>query len=887
MASFTDKVPQFNPYIEQLPVEAMVKVGMEKQRRYDEGVQKIQSQIDNIAGLDIAKDAHKTYLQSKLNELGSRLKTVAAGDFSNYQLTNSVGGMTNQIVKDPIIQNAVYSTQVIRKGQAELDNAKKEGKSSVQNEEWWNKQINDWEQNPDLATKFTGSYVQYTDVDKKLREIAEKVHEIDTSIDIPYKRDAQGNTLYYVTDPKTGQSTVSTDPNSGGTPKVDDAMLRIKTKGKPAEKILGNFMSSLNENDQRQMRIDSWYHYRGVTKDSMIADVTSNYNNAKHLQFSQIVNLSTELQTNTKLSESDKSAIQAKINDLNEQSKKGTLDAEYQRQVSEIANASDIESYKYKIYADKYLTKLAKDMSYESYQKEYMNNPYFQADMQKKNLQFKYENMARMQNNWKMDYAFKQYALERRLEAAAKKGQVKEEDLAQFTSDPIPTGEHAPTMELIAQQIDAIKNPSTGAIAQLDAKFAPLVSATKDMADNTQKKAYLDNLMDSYTRDSSFITKQTDPEVIKYLRTRKQYEDEAALKHSLLLEAEEKAGMYNEAMDAVVGAEPGMAISSGINYTAKDMLDFSTKLRNFYTKEGVAAGLYSASATKELDKEGLLKSYRGTKFEPLVVAHLKHLNGDPMTQEEKAMSSRAQGLYEKYMGTAAMIAKDKNTFQSKYLAERLPEFQTMSSGLLETNKPDMKAVERLVDMKYKHSMETKGKIDSDLDKDYNAATVDAIMKDKDRRIILTKRQDGTAELILRSEKAGEQKISMTSKQFRDSFPMYAIENPMTDYGRMIVANPNRTTNINGTDRPEAAVSARINGSSMPGLARTDYADQVRADIRGGSDPNEYQVILYVNKGNGTWIREAMNPEYVNSAGVTAILNSIGTVTIEQILKNHK
>jgi hypothetical protein len=28
MASFTDAIPQFNPYIQQLPVEAMVSVGM-------------------------------------------------------------------------------------------------------------------------------------------------------------------------------------------------------------------------------------------------------------------------------------------------------------------------------------------------------------------------------------------------------------------------------------------------------------------------------------------------------------------------------------------------------------------------------------------------------------------------------------------------------------------------------------------------------------------------------------------------------------------------------------------------------------------------------------------------------------------------------------------
>ena len=121
MASYTDSIPQFNPYVQQLPVEAMVQVGMEKQKRYDEGIQKIQTSIDNIAGLDVATDVDKAYLQSKLNQLGNDLRIVGAGDFSNFQLVNSVNGMTNQIVKDPNVQNAVYSTARLKKEQSKKE----------------------------------------------------------------------------------------------------------------------------------------------------------------------------------------------------------------------------------------------------------------------------------------------------------------------------------------------------------------------------------------------------------------------------------------------------------------------------------------------------------------------------------------------------------------------------------------------------------------------------------------------------------------------------------------------------------------------------------------------------------------------------------------------
>ena len=84
MASFTDKTPTFNPYVAQQPVEAMLKVGMHKQAQYDAGYEKIQSSIDRVAGLDIAKDIDKQNLQTKLSSLGDNLRFVAAGDFSNF-----------------------------------------------------------------------------------------------------------------------------------------------------------------------------------------------------------------------------------------------------------------------------------------------------------------------------------------------------------------------------------------------------------------------------------------------------------------------------------------------------------------------------------------------------------------------------------------------------------------------------------------------------------------------------------------------------------------------------------------------------------------------------------------------------------------------------------
>ena len=81
MASYTDNLQlltSFTPYREQLPIETMAKVGMQKQQMYNEGVQKIQDSIDKVAGLPVIREVDKQYLQSKLNSLGTKL----TGDFS-------------------------------------------------------------------------------------------------------------------------------------------------------------------------------------------------------------------------------------------------------------------------------------------------------------------------------------------------------------------------------------------------------------------------------------------------------------------------------------------------------------------------------------------------------------------------------------------------------------------------------------------------------------------------------------------------------------------------------------------------------------------------------------------------------------------------------------
>ena len=160
MASFTDSTPQFNPYISQLPVEAMVKVGMAKQQKYEEGVTKIQSYIDSIAGLDVMRGVDKGYLQNKLNELGNNLRVVAGGDFSNFQLVNSVSGMATQITKDKFVRAAVQSTAHHRQEMQRMEDDRKNGKLTPDNENYYNKKFYNYLNNNNLGEE-DGSTINF------------------------------------------------------------------------------------------------------------------------------------------------------------------------------------------------------------------------------------------------------------------------------------------------------------------------------------------------------------------------------------------------------------------------------------------------------------------------------------------------------------------------------------------------------------------------------------------------------------------------------------------------------------------------------------------------------------------------------------------------------
>jgi hypothetical protein len=270
MASYTDQISQFNPYVSRLPlIQEMASATQEKQQKYDQGVQKIQGYIDNIAGMPVANDVDKAYLQSKLGELGNNLKIVAAGDFSNSQLVNSVGGMATQIVKDPTIQTAVSSTAQLRREQEKMQKAIDDGKSSPANDANFQKAANKYLSATTAGTKFTSSYNPFFDVDKYTKEAFDAIKPGGYTHDQVFETNADGSTKYEQI-PVKNKQTGKVEYHQGA-PIFSPVMIRLKKEGRLPQEVEGAINEIMADpRVGRQLQITGEYNYGGVDSEGLV-----------------------------------------------------------------------------------------------------------------------------------------------------------------------------------------------------------------------------------------------------------------------------------------------------------------------------------------------------------------------------------------------------------------------------------------------------------------------------------------------------------------------------------------------------------------------------------------------------------------------------------------
>ena len=387
MASFKDIIPQFTPYIQQLPVEEMVQVGMYKQQLYDQGVQKIQSQIDNIAGLDIIHDSDRAYLQSKLDELTSNLRGVAAGDFSDQNLVNSVSGMTSQLIKDKNIQNAVSSTAKFRKENARMEKAMNEGKAKAANVWKFREETNKYLSSTKIGENFSYSYEQY-DVDnqKTALEAIKSVHPSLSQVDITHVVNKDGSIDYN---------------------QLSDVMKRNKIEGVSSLQIQKAISAAFGADNWRQLQLDGEYQLKGISNEQLKEYTVRQYEDLVKDNKKQLDHLKSLKKFIVNPEEVNKLDEQIKDYEylLGDGKTPGKLEKDYLNNLKTIDEDPNV--IKGEIYKNGFIKQFGDAFSWTSQISEILKNPYVEVEQFNKRfaLDVQTENRLAVKDQFDMNIA--------------------------------------------------------------------------------------------------------------------------------------------------------------------------------------------------------------------------------------------------------------------------------------------------------------------------------------------------------------------------------------------------------------------------------------------------------------------------------------------------
>jgi hypothetical protein len=877
MASYTDSIPQFNPYVQQLPVEAMVQVGMEKQKRYDEGIQKIQTSIDNIAGLDVATDVDKAYLQSKLNQLGNDLRIVGAGDFSNFQLVNSVNGMTNQIVKDPTIQNAVYSTAHLKKENAKKEKAIQEGKSSPENEWMFNNEVSGYLQSTKPGETFNGQYIEYKDVDKKLRALTADLQKAgyDVSTDNIWVRDNSGKDVYFNPD-----GTQSYDGSKGGTRKYDMVKLTTKIKGIGAEKILNNFYTSLDEGDKRQLNITAQYHYRDSTPITFQNDIIKSYNEKKKMYSEAIVDATVKLATGTYTPE-ERTKLQNQINEAKKLVYEGGFDKQMNEDMAGVDTEAEASAYKYKIYTQTYLTNLARDLSNESKSIEYGTNPGWGAMMDKKKFEFDVAKERQREREWQAKHILDLRKDKREEDEADRKKKEEVELQPIVKTEKIATDFTKYDIFDLEKDVELANQDLTKTTNKLALLLSPNAKTPQERKDAV---ASANKLYEQYRLNPHTITDNRQRQLLEQIDNL----DNAKFTLTSKLDAANKAGApYREKAERVINQQAGVKIGSK-SFTAKDLYDFERSTGKYVKSYNVRTG--GGYETRYQMTDEVLTQYKGTKYYPIALALYNSFNKKDMSKDETVIMNQIRKINSATQRDVAELTRKQQQAESKTIYDLSPEFQQMNIQLNPGNKRDMNTIEQIIGLKTKDYNEF-GSLDSANPNDFKPATIGEMRGEgKKPSYTYVKKKDGSATLVI-TEGDDIQKIPLTAQEFRNWATDYSYVNPMSDVIYSVQASKNKTTNK--ANKQEAS-TARYTGYSqlLPGFNNTKIASRVRMDIEGSpdnignADTDVFQARLYYyNDKTKEWKDEVLNSGgYVDAANLQILLSQTGQKTIETLFK---
>lgn len=248
MANFVEQPRQFNPYIQQIPIDAYAAAGMQRQAQYEQGVQKVAGYIDSLSGLNIARQADSNYLQGRISELTQRVNEVAGADWSNQAIVSQVGKLAGIIANDEVVKNAVISTKKYLKDEADIADARKNGKWAPENEWLLRREMAGWLSAPEAGAAYNSpGYKPYVDVAAEVIKSWKEAHPSSTLTQKP-----NGDFYAYTTvnNERTG---------ADGRTLVETAVKELRP-----DEIAAEINALLTSAQREQLAITGLYQHRNI-----------------------------------------------------------------------------------------------------------------------------------------------------------------------------------------------------------------------------------------------------------------------------------------------------------------------------------------------------------------------------------------------------------------------------------------------------------------------------------------------------------------------------------------------------------------------------------------------------------------------------------------------
>lgn len=841
MASYTDKIPTFNPYVAQLPVEAMVKVGMYKQQKYEEGVEKIQTTIDNVAGMDVANDADKKYLQSKLNQLGNDLRFVAAGDFSNFQLVNSVNGMTKQIVKDKNVINAASSTAWLRKQQSAMETAVAEGKSSQSNMYDFNEKASAYLNSDKVGQIFNGRYTQYTDVKKKALDTIKALSPDLVKYDVPFV-DENGRI----------------DQN-----KIADAMKRYKIEGVSAEKITQALTATMTPDDLNQLRIDAKYEFRGAGPEQLTAKAKQDYD----IQRSQAVGELDRLQIQqaittdpTKLDEIENQIEQYK-DLLGADGKVGKLDEKFYKNVEQARTNPD--EVKYNIYKDGFISEYANAFKSSRQEMEYVESPLMKRQQWIAEMKLKQQTENRQRYEFGVTTGLKREEIALKAEEnAMKKAELYGVD-APWTDLGNPTDNENRSAELFTNHSESVNSEIEGTRSALKAKG--------------YDDAKIDGMVKKWNDAQGVNSKANIPanaikEIQQIVKNQNYFDELKSFETRTRVDSEKEAGV-TEIINSSVKGRGNVSFSTAngerITLTPKELVGVLSAERT----QTVPSGEGTTEQTYIDPKAGLNKNQRkyvdavygvGGKLSNTTRAQLNNIvkTFRPAASKVKEAYDKSDKIYTKKLGESAFAF--------------VPKIKAVANPKGEIPPIALQGLNQLIIAETAKGIKTDDKFD--------AATASSYLTDKmvkDTRVIVE--QDGDRYKIKiqnLNDPDNFQSFKVSSTQVRAYLGDKYVNDNAQVSGRFAIGKGN--SDINRSNIATNALMQKRFGD-FPGIKKLQVTAKLEEDT-----PGLFIPTIYVKQKDGKYVRfEIAGDDKLSRVGFQQgidNLNALNDDVLEKVLR---